>query len=204
LSKTPQASSRLRGDRLREHVLRTALRLVAERGVDAATTRLIAAEAGVNEVTLFRKYGDKASLLRAAVRRFSPVDKLAAYQVAGDLSQPREAAEAIVACLWFMRLQLIEHPELLQFGLAEYWRFPDLKDDIAAAPLAARGLLQRVLAQAAPALRPDVDPDAASLCLMGLLFMTVQWQLRGWIDLHDAAWRDLLQRAVRPYLRRLR
>jgi len=37
-----------------DRVLRTFLRLVAERGIEATTTRLLAEEAGVNEVTIFR------------------------------------------------------------------------------------------------------------------------------------------------------
>ena len=39
----------------------------AESGYRSTTTQEIAKRAGVNEVTLFRRYGDKASLINAAL-----------------------------------------------------------------------------------------------------------------------------------------
>ena len=48
-------------------LLTAALQVLAERGLKGATTRAIAERAGVNEVTLFRRHGSKAALLRAAV-----------------------------------------------------------------------------------------------------------------------------------------
>ncbi|HZZ57969.1 MAG TPA: TetR/AcrR family transcriptional regulator [Opitutaceae bacterium] len=48
-------------------ILAAAERTFAERGLDAATTRAIAKAAGVNEVTLFRRFGSKSSLLAAVV-----------------------------------------------------------------------------------------------------------------------------------------
>jgi AcrR family transcriptional regulator len=65
--------------RTAEQILSTFLRLVAERGLDATTTRALAEEAGVNEVTVFRHFGDKATLAREAVRRFQPANRIAAY-----------------------------------------------------------------------------------------------------------------------------
>jgi AcrR family transcriptional regulator len=44
-----------------------ALAVLAERGYAGATTRRIAAAAGINEVTLFRRFGDKRQLILAAI-----------------------------------------------------------------------------------------------------------------------------------------
>jgi AcrR family transcriptional regulator len=44
-----------------------ALEVLAERGYAGATTRRIAEAAGVNEVTLFRRFGDKRQLILAAI-----------------------------------------------------------------------------------------------------------------------------------------
>jgi AcrR family transcriptional regulator len=44
-----------------------ALTVLAERGYAGATTRRIADAAGVNEVTLFRRFGDKRQLILAAI-----------------------------------------------------------------------------------------------------------------------------------------
>jgi AcrR family transcriptional regulator len=44
-----------------------ALTVLAQQGYAKATTRRIAAEAGVNEATLFRRFGDKRQLILAAI-----------------------------------------------------------------------------------------------------------------------------------------
>lgn len=46
-------------------ILRAAAELIAERGYRGTTTRAIAERAGVNEVTVFRRFGSKQGLLRA-------------------------------------------------------------------------------------------------------------------------------------------
>jgi AcrR family transcriptional regulator len=52
----------LPGQDSRERILEAAARVYAQYGFRGATTRLIAQEAGVNEVTLFRLFGSKAQL----------------------------------------------------------------------------------------------------------------------------------------------
>ena len=52
----------------REHILEAAARLYGEHGFRGTTTRRIAQEAGVNEVTLFRLFGSKTALLLEALR----------------------------------------------------------------------------------------------------------------------------------------
>lgn len=55
---------------VRESLLKAALKLFAEHGSRGATTRRIAQEAGVNEVTLFRHFPNKQTLLHAALHSF--------------------------------------------------------------------------------------------------------------------------------------
>jgi outer membrane protein len=52
----------------RDHILDAAARLYGEHGFRGTTTRRIAQEAGVNEVTLFRLFGSKTALLLEALR----------------------------------------------------------------------------------------------------------------------------------------
>src|SRR3982750_301773 len=52
----------------RERILEAAARVYSKHGFRGATTRLIATEAGVNEVTLFRTFGSKARLLQAMLQ----------------------------------------------------------------------------------------------------------------------------------------
>jgi AcrR family transcriptional regulator len=56
---------------VRERLLDAAARVYAETGYRGATTRRIAQEAGVNEITLFRHFGSKTTLILEAVRQVS-------------------------------------------------------------------------------------------------------------------------------------
>ena len=56
---------------VRDALLRAAIKVFAETGSRGATTRRIAHEADVNEVTLFRHFKSKDDLLRAALQFFA-------------------------------------------------------------------------------------------------------------------------------------
>src|SRR3954452_21750082 len=66
----PGTEQRDRSDavRNRRRILSTAERLLAERGVDCVSKDAIAAEAEVGKGTLFRRFGDRSSLLRALLQ----------------------------------------------------------------------------------------------------------------------------------------
>jgi AcrR family transcriptional regulator len=183
-----------------DRILKTFLRLVAERGFDATTTRLLAQEAGVNEVTIFRLFGDKANLAAEAVHRFQSADDLAAYQLGSDPSSPATAAEGVLDALNFLRNRMLERPEFVQFGIAEFWRLPHLKAELGTTPLAARGLVERALRAATPFVRPGLDLRAASLSLIGLLFVSVVWPARGWLEMPEDEWRATARQAVEVLL----
>lgn len=51
----------------KDRIIEAALRAFARDGLQGATTRMIAQEAGVNEVTLFRHFQNKEGLLAAAM-----------------------------------------------------------------------------------------------------------------------------------------
>jgi AcrR family transcriptional regulator len=64
---------------IRDRILDAAKRVYAQHGFRGATTRLIAIEAGVNEVTLFRTFGSKAALFEALMQDHvsqSPIPEL--------------------------------------------------------------------------------------------------------------------------------
>src|SRR3954454_13980415 len=63
----------------RERILEAARRVYAKHGFRGATTRLIAIEAGVNEVTLFRTFGSKSALLQAVLEQYSRGGDQAAF-----------------------------------------------------------------------------------------------------------------------------
>lgn len=140
-------------------VLDAACALFAERGYAATTTRAVADRAGVNEVTVFRRFGTKAGLLAAVGERIAaasagvatrdlPGDPRAALRVLADV----EIASALRHGGLALRLALDarsvpEVAELLGSGpgrnaalvagyLADRQRAGALRDDVPAAVLA--------------------------------------------------------------------
>src|SRR5699024_9318075 len=60
----------------RDRIIRAAIELVDEQGYKDATTRAIAERAEVNEVTLFRHFGNKQGILDTAIEKYSFFDKI--------------------------------------------------------------------------------------------------------------------------------
>src|SRR5689334_12811012 len=106
----------------RQKLLAAAARIYGESGFRGATTRRIADEAGVNEVTLFRLFGSKSALIAEAIREHAP----RATNPGGLPDQPtdpeRELTEWCEAQLTHLRAsrsmirkamgELEEHPEM--------------------------------------------------------------------------------------------
>ena len=63
----------------RQRILHAAARVYAQHGWRGATTRRIAVEAGVNEVTLFRQFGSKDALLDLMMRECARVEQDATF-----------------------------------------------------------------------------------------------------------------------------
>ena len=110
----------------RERILEAAARVYAKHGFRGATTRLIALEAGVNEVTLFRTFGSKGALLQAVLTQqdsdcsgvpllpeqpVDPVAELTAFTEA-SLQKLREIRPLLVQTM----SELEERPEAADFA----------------------------------------------------------------------------------------
>jgi AcrR family transcriptional regulator len=66
-------------DDCRQRILQAAARVYAQHGWRGATTRRIAEEAGVNEVTLFRQFGSKNALLDLMMHECSHIEQDASF-----------------------------------------------------------------------------------------------------------------------------
>jgi AcrR family transcriptional regulator len=97
---------------IRDKILHAAARVYSQHGFRGATTRLIAQEADVNEVTLFRTFGSKEALIEEAIRLHSesaefarlpdephdPEDELSAWCDA-HMAHIRRGRPLIVSCM---------------------------------------------------------------------------------------------------------
>jgi AcrR family transcriptional regulator len=109
----------------RARILDAAARVYAKHGFRGATTRLIAIEAGVNEVTLFRTFGSKGALMQAVLTDqnvqssmprlpempVSPEDELTTF-VEGFLQKLRELRPLLVHAM----SEFEERPEAADFA----------------------------------------------------------------------------------------
>jgi AcrR family transcriptional regulator len=120
------------------HILDAAIAVVIARGYTGATTREIAAKAGINEVTLFRRFESKARLIQAAIHR-----DLA--QTTATLRAPTGDLEAdLLAVLERYRSTYTTRAGLPLVIILEVARNPELAgliEEPAAAQLAVRELI---------------------------------------------------------------
>ncbi len=74
---------------IKNRILAAAARVYSQYGFRGATTRLIATEAGVNEVTLFRTFGSKAELLQEMLQAQSTLHS--APLLSDEMDNPQES-----------------------------------------------------------------------------------------------------------------
>jgi AcrR family transcriptional regulator len=151
----------------RQRILDAAAKVFAESGYRGATTRRIAQDAGVNEVTLFRHFGSKAELIREALSHVGGSGEIAALpEEPCDVQAELTAfCRAHMAHLYGIRLLVrtcmgegeerpemvagaVERPTRLHRELREYFR-----------RLQARGLAAA-----------DADVGVAASMLLGSVF----------------------------------
>lgn len=68
-----------------QQILEAALEVITQQGYAGATTREIATAAGINEVTLFRRFGSKQKLLMAVVEQEAAKFVTAGIEYTGDV-----------------------------------------------------------------------------------------------------------------------
>ncbi len=155
-------------DETRERILRAAAKVFTERGYEGATTRAIAAEAGVNEVTLFRRFGSKKNLLLAMMEQNSPLPGLESAlqgQLTGDYRQDlTKLGNHFLATMMRNRRSV-----LMTLCTAE--RLPKVREVTAQVPLRQRQAVGDYLRrQMEQGVVRDIDPEMAAQAFLGMLF----------------------------------
>jgi AcrR family transcriptional regulator len=151
----------------RERIIEAATRVYSLHGFRGATTRLIANEAGVNEVTLFRIFGSKAALLNEIAQRMSSEAHAGALPV-----KPRDPEREVTSWAATQLAHVWRRCSMIRKTMSEMEDRPDLCGCIAVGPTsAARQMRDYVEAlQAAGMADADVDPLVPSAMLLGAIF----------------------------------
>jgi AcrR family transcriptional regulator len=176
-SATTRARAPKRRDRraTTEALLAAAVEVFARRGYDAATTREVAATAGVNEVLIQRYFGGKAGLLLAVLEDCSRPEKRGACGMPPARSSVREEIESF---LEFHLRHAWEHRDFIRVVVYRSMVDPAVAAEIGRKFVESRvpGVLERLeglRAKGKIARDADIDATAHALATLsfGLAFM---------------------------------
>ena len=178
---------------VRDQILEAAVRIYAEVGYRGATTRRIAAEAGVNEITLFRHFGSKNALLHEAISRVG-------HNASGALL-PDIPGDPMVDVLEWARSHLADlraRRSLIRTCMGEIEEHPEVFPCENSAPAQAADALRRYLRrlrETGRAAAPFDEVTAAAL-LMGALFADAMGR-----DVMPDMYNNDAEEALREYVR---
>jgi len=154
-------------DDTRQRILQAAARTFAEKGYARATTRALAAAAGVNEVTLFRHFGSKEGLFSAIIETYAApaLNTAMTAQLTGDYRQDLLTMGTRVL------EAMLERRRALRLMLCEAEHFPEVRQVLAQNPRVLRQALARYLRQqmALGRVRP-LHAEAAAQAFWGMFF----------------------------------
>lgn len=148
-------------------VMDAAAGLFAEKGYSATTTRAIAERAGVNEVTIFRRFGSKKGILAALGAQWS--ERMAGY-IIERVAEPEDTYGTL------MELAAIEVKQTMDLGTVamrlalEATASADVAEVMEHGPTGNFAGLSEYLAerQRAGDLRDDIDPKAMAEAFFAL------------------------------------
>ncbi len=152
---------------IRDRILEAAARVYALHGYRGATTRLIANEAGVNEVTLFRTFGSKDSLFEELAR--GQADAAVVPELAAAPVDPeRELTEWCRAVLGY----LTQQRSFLRKSMSEMEERPLAAEAACKGPHCAGDVLARYVEalKSHDLARPEGETDTAISMFMSSLF----------------------------------
>lgn len=154
----------------RERILEAAARVYAQHGFRGATTRLIAIEAGVNEVTLFRLFGSKAQLFDELLHQ-----RLRRTAVNALPDVPADPEAEVTAWCVATLTQMRESRSVLRKMIGEMEERPEAAAGACEGPHCAAEALgayvARVRATGLAGAEPEQDADRTAITmLMGAMF----------------------------------
>jgi AcrR family transcriptional regulator len=192
-----QMTQRMRGEDRRAQLIDVALTLFAEHGYDGASTRAIAAAAGVTEALIFRHFPTKRDLLLAVIERHSPPPE-------PDLEKQLEGMPLPQALEWILVAvaeRLWKNREFVRMLLSESFRQGEAFGELVTLwEQAPRRLRHLIAARIAAGEMHSADPEVAARMLGGALFAFFQSQQHR----SEADWRErsahFIHESVRIFL----
>lgn len=106
----------------KQQLLDATLKLISEKGYLGATTREIAQEAGVTELTLFRNFGSKEQLFEELLKNYTFLPKL--KELLPEL-EGRSSEEALATIAHRFLLSLKERKAMVKIMYSEMNLYPD-------------------------------------------------------------------------------
>jgi len=154
----------------REQLLQAAIKVYSTSGVRGATTKRIAQEAGVNEVTLFRHFGSKEALLQEALA----LSARALFE-SGLPATPEDPATELLVFARNHYNALWEHRELIRVAMGEFAEHPESTHVACEASTRFDRELRSYLSQLKTMglASGEWEPGAAASMLLGTLFSDV-------------------------------
>ncbi len=155
-------------DETKQRIIQGTAQVFAQKGYEGATTRAIAQAAGVNEVTLFRHFGNKKNLFLAMISQRSPlrsVKEVLENQLTGDYRQ-----DLLTIGNQYMTTMLEQRKEILM-SLCAAEQLPEMQEVIAQMPAQQRQVLGEYLQQQmiSGSVR-EMNSQMAAQAFFGMLF----------------------------------
>ena len=151
----------------RQEILAAAAGVFAQHGFRGSTTRRIADAAGVNEVTLFRYFGSKDVLLRAAMEHLAESAGLSELP-----SDPINPSDELTTWSESFIQHLRLRSSIIRKTMSEMEERPDMCSFAGHVPRQASAQLCEYLTalRAAGLAKADFEPKTAAAMLMGAIF----------------------------------
>jgi AcrR family transcriptional regulator len=152
----------------REKIIKAGLRVFSEQGYEKATSRLIAEEAGVNEVTLFRLFQNKENILKAVIQANAPVQVNIGSMVersTGDLH-----TDLVGLCMGFFQ-GMKKNRKAIVMSLCAAEKYPEIRKIVNVGPKEQEALLGQYFFELKQRGQiRDLDPAIIARQLIEMLF----------------------------------
>ena len=154
----------------RQRIIQAAIKVFSEEGFVKATTRKIAAVADVNEVTLFRHFGNKKNLLAAVIQRhtdLSGLQRVLEEELTGDYRQDLQRLGM------YLVTEMTREQDTMRLIMWESVHVPELKAVITQMPHQMRQMLMGYFRRQIEVgiVRPELEPEAIAQAFMGMFLV---------------------------------